>query len=361
MKITAQGLAIGTPRYMSPEQASGDTADARSDLYATGLLLFEMIAGEGPFDDLGDTSQQMLAHLHRPARPLSRLAEVPAELEATRQARACQEAVRQAAFGGNHGGGAGSFRRHELVTAERPRTREPRTGRDAVRRGGAFAPVLRRICRIWARERMGAPDRRNQHPAPAWHIADQQEGRSPVPRERPRARRRHRRRAHGGDRRPRVRRRQPTFTGAPGVRNDAAGRPRRSHRRSPRPRQARPGRRRSPRHDLPTDKKPATFVGQSRAGARTQRDGEPQASSSERKRREKTEEAAQRPGVDGIGYPPAPALGALTVRRNIAAPTRSGRMLRRRDDDHWRLHPSRALLETRLRFAGPFAREIGFS
>jgi serine/threonine protein kinase len=67
---------------MSPEQASGDTADARSDLYATGLLLFEMIAGEGPFDDLGDTSQQMLAHLHRPARPLSRLTEVPEELEA---------------------------------------------------------------------------------------------------------------------------------------------------------------------------------------------------------------------------------------------------------------------------------------
>jgi serine/threonine-protein kinase len=81
-KITAQGLAIGTPRYMSPEQASGDTADARSDLYATGLLLFEMIAGEGPFDDLGDTSQQMLAHLNRPARPLSKLAEVPPELEA---------------------------------------------------------------------------------------------------------------------------------------------------------------------------------------------------------------------------------------------------------------------------------------
>jgi len=80
-KITAQGLAIGTPRYMSPEQASGDTADARSDLYATGLLLFEMIAGEGPFDDLGDTSQQMLAHLHRPARPLSRLLDVPAEIE----------------------------------------------------------------------------------------------------------------------------------------------------------------------------------------------------------------------------------------------------------------------------------------
>ena len=56
--------------------------DARSDLYATGLLLFEMLAGEGPFDDLGDTSQQMLAHLHRPPRPISRLTEVPPEVEA---------------------------------------------------------------------------------------------------------------------------------------------------------------------------------------------------------------------------------------------------------------------------------------
>src|SRR6266540_2923516 len=81
-KITAQGLAIGTPRYMSPEQASGEKADARSDVYATGLLLFEMIAGHGPFDDLGDSTQQMLAHLHCPARPLSELIPLPAGLEA---------------------------------------------------------------------------------------------------------------------------------------------------------------------------------------------------------------------------------------------------------------------------------------
>jgi serine/threonine protein kinase len=80
-KITAQGLAIGTPRYMSPEQAAGEKADARADLYAVGLLLFEMLAGEGPFDDVNDTTQQMLAHLHRPPRPVSRLADVPPELD----------------------------------------------------------------------------------------------------------------------------------------------------------------------------------------------------------------------------------------------------------------------------------------
>ncbi len=93
-KITAQGLAIGTPRYMSPEQASGEKADARSDVYATGLLLFEMMAGHGPFDDLGDSTQQMLAHLHRPARPLSELIELPAELEAL-IARALAKAPRE--------------------------------------------------------------------------------------------------------------------------------------------------------------------------------------------------------------------------------------------------------------------------
>jgi serine/threonine protein kinase len=80
-KITAQGLAIGTPRYMSPEQASGEKADVRSDVYAVGLLLYEMVAGEGPFDDLSDITQQMLAHLHRPPRPLRQWADLPEGLE----------------------------------------------------------------------------------------------------------------------------------------------------------------------------------------------------------------------------------------------------------------------------------------
>jgi serine/threonine-protein kinase len=81
-KITGRGLAIGTPRYMSPEQAAGERADARSDVYAVGLLLYEMLAGEGPFDDLSDATQQMLAHLHRPPRRLSQMIDLPPGLEA---------------------------------------------------------------------------------------------------------------------------------------------------------------------------------------------------------------------------------------------------------------------------------------
>jgi serine/threonine-protein kinase len=47
--LTRLGAIIGTPDYMAPEQALGQSVDARADLYALGVILFEMIAGERPF------------------------------------------------------------------------------------------------------------------------------------------------------------------------------------------------------------------------------------------------------------------------------------------------------------------------
>ena len=44
--MTQSGVIIGTPEYLSPEQARGENVDARSDLYAVGLIFYEMLAGE---------------------------------------------------------------------------------------------------------------------------------------------------------------------------------------------------------------------------------------------------------------------------------------------------------------------------
>jgi serine/threonine protein kinase/tetratricopeptide (TPR) repeat protein len=49
MELTQTGIALGTPRYMAPEQATGDPVDARCDLFAAGAILFEMLSGRPAF------------------------------------------------------------------------------------------------------------------------------------------------------------------------------------------------------------------------------------------------------------------------------------------------------------------------
>lgn len=67
--LTQAGTIFGTPRYMSPEQARGQTLDARSDIYALGVIMFEAVAGVPPFDGR-DTISILIKHCNEPVPPI---------------------------------------------------------------------------------------------------------------------------------------------------------------------------------------------------------------------------------------------------------------------------------------------------
>ena len=67
-RVTSAGFIVGTPVYMSPEQAAGDTLDGRTDVYALGCVVYEMLTGTPPF--LGETPREVFAK-HRSVRPRS--------------------------------------------------------------------------------------------------------------------------------------------------------------------------------------------------------------------------------------------------------------------------------------------------
>ncbi len=78
--ITGDGMMVGTPEYMSPEQVKGEKVDQRSDIYSLGIVLFEMVAGKVPFE--GDTSLSItLKHkTEEPPNPQDFNAQIPEEL-----------------------------------------------------------------------------------------------------------------------------------------------------------------------------------------------------------------------------------------------------------------------------------------
>jgi serine/threonine-protein kinase len=77
-KLTQAGAIMGSPHYLSPEQASGQPTDQRSDIYSFGCTLYEMIAGRPPF--VGEITEVLLQHITEKHRSLEELAQVPEPL-----------------------------------------------------------------------------------------------------------------------------------------------------------------------------------------------------------------------------------------------------------------------------------------
>jgi serine/threonine-protein kinase len=67
-KLTGTGMIIGTPMYMAPEQAKGERVDHRADLYALGIMMFEMLSGAAPFS--GTAMEIAVAKIDKDPPPL---------------------------------------------------------------------------------------------------------------------------------------------------------------------------------------------------------------------------------------------------------------------------------------------------
>ncbi len=81
--LTQAGMIFGTPEYLSPEQALGDTVDARADLYAAGVILFEMLTARRPFES-DDKVRIISMHLSHPPPRMSQAnpdVQIPAPIE----------------------------------------------------------------------------------------------------------------------------------------------------------------------------------------------------------------------------------------------------------------------------------------
>jgi serine/threonine protein kinase len=80
-KLTATGIILGTPEFMSPEQIRGKPLDARSDVYALGIVAFEMFTGKLPFQGR-NAQEMMIARLRGNPTPIRQFRpELPAAVE----------------------------------------------------------------------------------------------------------------------------------------------------------------------------------------------------------------------------------------------------------------------------------------
>lgn len=79
--LTRSGIVVGTPEYMAPEQALGDPVDARTDIYAFGVVIYRLLTGKVPFAR-STSMATAYAHVHEPPPPLRQIRpEIPRSVE----------------------------------------------------------------------------------------------------------------------------------------------------------------------------------------------------------------------------------------------------------------------------------------
>ena len=143
---TGQGVAVGTPAYMSPEQAAGEEVDSRSDLYALGVVAYEMLVGTPPFQ--GPNRVVVSKHIAERPAPIDRLRpDVPRPLAA-----AIMRALEKQPADRWQTGDA--FR--QALTAEQPAPRSGRRRRAALAAAAAALAVVAGIVGL-SRRAAGPP------------------------------------------------------------------------------------------------------------------------------------------------------------------------------------------------------------
>jgi len=137
VRVTAHGMVVGTPAYMSPEQLSDGEFDGRSDVYSLACVLYEMLAGKHAFS--GKTPRELLQQrLREPPMPIRDLrSDVPASVDALLSLALARSRDQRFQNG------------HELAAAIEDARFEISTGRSAARKRTHAARSIRRPL-IWA-------------------------------------------------------------------------------------------------------------------------------------------------------------------------------------------------------------------